>query len=384
MSVVAGLKMLSSVITAVKGASDSKEVFNELKDGYRKTNLIRTDGSITKLLSAFIVEPVAIISDDLKQEPNIDKILELNTDIFASYYAQAFDVMTKIQGIDHKVALNLLRTDTISLGTESIDFTADLLGDNSFLSTEAEEADYATKRYRKRKEDNEATSNSFRGSKTSTDTKNVSSIIQRNVDLEILVKNENGLKHVVIIPMIIKLNVIYAKNTQILNMLDPSSDDKKFGNRLDDYRSGAISLSDLIFANDLITKYKENKINDESMLTQIINNRTMTANAKVITDGGVGFEKFFNMLIISNATKASIEKHIKGSIKKSKYKEKLMEQAKALLVTHVDSDYERVTIFTKDIAGTSDITYKSLSKGGKDDSMGDIFKALVANRPPVF
>jgi len=120
------------------------------------------------------------------------------------------------------------------------------------------------------------------------------------------------------------------------------------------------------------------------MLTDMINQRTLTANAKVITEGGVGFEKYFNMLVLSNATKAMVEKHVKGSIKKSKYKERLMEQAKALLVTHVDSDYERVTIYTKDIAGTSDITFKSLSKGKGDNDMTDIFKALVSNRPPVF
>jgi len=389
MSMIAGLKLLGGVITAIKGAKDGNELYDELKEGYKKTNLIRTDGSMTKLLSAFIVEPVAIVSDDLKHEANIDKILELNTDIFTSYYAQAFDVMTKVYGVDHKMALNLMKSDTITLGHESIDFAGDLFSNSMLLSTEANNDPLDDKKYkknqdRKRKEDNEKTSNDFRGKKNAIDNKNLPSIIQRNVDLEILVNNSNGLKHIIVIPMVIKLNIIYAKNSQIINMLDPTSVDKSFGNRLDDYRSGAIGLSDLIFANDLISKYKNNKLGDDSMLTDMINSRTMTANAKVITDGGVGFEKYFNMLVISSATKASIEKHIKGPIKKSKYKERLMEQAKALTVTHVDSDYERITIHTKDIRGTSDVTFKSLSKGGKDSDMSDIFKALVSNRPPVF
>lgn len=435
MSILAGVELLGGVISAVKGAKDTKDVASELMDTYNKTHLIRTNGSMTKMLSAFIIEPVAIVSDDLKQEPNIDKILELNTDIFTSYFAQAFDVMTKVHGIDHKMALNLLKTDTITLGHESFDYTSDLFSSNEMLLSVEADDNYDRKRNdakkdrkRKKKEDaedeytkrvnelnaqkqkrqeeseaeytkrvndindkkqkladdNAKAGNDFRGSKTTVDNKNLPSIIQRNVDLEILVANSAGLKHVIVIPMVIKLHIMYVKNSQIINMLDPSSTDKSWGNRLDDYRSGAISFSDLIFAGDLITKYKDNRINDDSGLTEMINQRTLSANAKVITEGGVGFEKFFNMLVLSNATKAMVEKHIKGPIKKSKYKEQLMKQANALLVTHVDSDYERVTIHTKDIRGTSDVTFKSLSKGSKDNDMSEIFKALVSNRPPVF
>ena len=115
----------------------------------------------------------------------------------------------------------------------------------------------------------------------------------------------------------------------------------------------------------------------------IINFKTANANSKIVTQTGIGYEKYFNLLVVSTSTKASIERAVRGKISKTKYKEKVLESTNALMMTVVDEDYERVIIYTKDIDGVSDITFKALSKGTKDSGMNDIFKALVGNRPPV-
>ena len=56
-----------------------------------------------------------------------------------------------------------------------------------------------------------------------------------------------------------------------------------------------------------------------------------------------------------------------------------------MTITVIDEDYEKVTIQTKDIAGTSIVPFKKLKrrKGDKDD-ITEIFKAMLASRSPVF
>ena len=56
-----------------------------------------------------------------------------------------------------------------------------------------------------------------------------------------------------------------------------------------------------------------------------------------------------------------------------------------MTITVIDDDYEKVTIQTKDIAGTSIVPFKKLKrrKGDKDD-LTEIFKAMLASRSPVF
>lgn len=445
MSVVATMSVIASIASLVKGAKDTKDISKGVADIYKENKgfiPMRTNGSITKLLKSFIVEPIAVVDSSLRTEENIDKILELNADIFSGYYTQAFDVLVKVYGIDHKTVLSLLSTDNISLGLEEMNTLDQLLDDGcEILSIEAnyhqktpdeieeeEEIKAGVREKYKKIEDNRRNNAKFREEllKNSTrqeeeerkrknnleddkrkrsdnmkeaninrqidykgravsnieDDKNISSIIQKKINIEILLNN-GGITHTMVIPMLVKLNVKFISPKHILEVVDSKNSDKSFGYRLDEYKSGAISLSDLVFGNDLIKKYRENQLDDHNELMDIINFKTANANSKIVTQTGIGYEKYFNLLVVSTSTKASIERAVRGKISKTKYKEKVLESTNALMMTVVDEDYERVIIYTKDIDGVSDITFKALSKGTKDSGMNDIFKALVGNRPPV-
>lgn len=136
-------------------------------------------------------------------------------------------------------------------------------------------------------------------------------LMQRN--LEIIVSAESkttmGGKTVdtgtsqIVIPVTIKALIVYAGTDSILNMLAPNSRDKRFGSRLDEYRAGAITFKELMFAGDLIKQYKQNRLKDKEGLLKLTNERIVSANAKIIENGVVGFEKYYNMLILINEDK---------------------------------------------------------------------------------
>lgn len=390
-----------------KGLTD-KQKAEKIKALISKTNLIRTDGSVTKLVSRFVIEPFIIVSKDAKESEVIDKIIEANLDLFSSYYMQAFNILTSIEKLDVSVAVRLLGTDNGGvasaaqtgllkyLSREDHDFSSEvdkLMNSGGFLSIESNNGmshPITIKNSLKSKSEIKASESLNKLPEQPT-----YSLLQRNleivVSLDTVSTHSNGKierdkdSGKIIIPITIKALVIFANRDSILNMLAPNSRDKRFGSRLDEYRAGAITFKELIFAGDLIKQYKANRMDDKEGLIKLTNERIVSANSKVIDQGVVGFDKFYNMIIMTNEDKVYFNRHIGGDISNEKYKQDFMNQAHAIATTILDDDYERANMLIKDIRGNVDIGYKTIAKRkSKDLDLTEIMKAFAANKPPVF
>ena len=188
-----------------------------------------------------------------------------------------------------------------------------------------------------------------------------------------------------VIPITIKTYVIYTKVEQILNMVEPRDIKKSFLYRLDEYKSGAIKFRDLIFAGDLIKSYKKNKLKDKDNLLQLMSNRNMTSANKAIKVGKEGFEKFYNMIILTADEVPLFKRPVGGDIEKPNYKEKFLNMVRGLSFTIVDLDYERISVHIKDLTGKSDISFNGLKrKKDGDFQLTDFLKTMMNNNHPVF
>jgi len=417
---MSALNTVAQLATAVNDsdAGATKAVLDALNS--KEMALARSGGSIMKLLGNYIIEPVALVSDTLKNEEVIEQLLETNVDIFASFYLQAFEILRTMYGLQDSAVFELLGTDngglervmlkgaSKALSNEGRDYLKEVLLDEINLSTEADT------RQHKRSENKEITvsaiiqkeleitikfTRSTRETKNKIKTDNHGSMTSRDEAIRAGTYNKQNDHHFssereikdiqaieyVVIPVLIKAHVIFTPFENILNMLKPNARDKSFANRLDDYRSGAVSLLDFIFTGDLIKEYKKNKLKDKDGLLKMLNDRTLSANSKLATQKIIGFEKYYNIMVISNDEKHIVENHLGGSVNKSKYKERLLEESNSLMLNIMDVDYERVTLYTKDIRGKSDITYKALSKRkGENNDYGELVKAVMGNKPVVF
>lgn len=361
----------------------------------KDVQLMKADGSMLRLLNNYIVEPVAVISKNLKDDEIIDKVLGLHTDMFTGFYMQAYTLLTTVYGKDTSIAIDVLGTDNgginrvllrgARVAVEDRDFLGELMCEDFSLSIEGTSA--ISIRHKKPKEEpssSKALTKLHEGHKDLY----IPNAMQRTIEITVRQKGNGKMGSLAVtIPVTIKTHVIYTDTENIINALKPNSDDKSFFNRVDEYRAGAISLSDLVFTGDLIKQYKENRLKDGDKLLELINARKLSANSKMASRNSPfpGFEKYYNMYIISAEDKISIEKHLRGKLSKPKYKEAFLEQGYGLSVTVMDQDYERVQIMMKDIRGCTDLTYKTVSKVDKKGSdMDEIVKALMANRPPVF
>ena len=485
-SIVTAASHLAQVLMAYKN-NDYKTLKDLQTDLNRRNILIQQDGSITRLLGNYIIEPTIICTDRVRNSDIIDYVTKMNTDLFFVFYSQAFQILTAMNRYDATIAIDLLSTNKNSIVQTSIgkavdyfskedyfgDFYQDLYNPNSnFLniSMEGKTKAQRLKALFNRKAhggggNNQNTSqnpnntqnpnnnnrsgwnnNNPKGSKPGPnssivdpkgnnvkniknprsgdyfnntdpvavarnraysfaqtsikddiglDSKITISSIIRTFEITIGSRNlavvgkpsDNGNSFVlppIKIPVTIKAYIINSKVDQIINMIEPKDRKKSFFYRLDEWKSGAIKFKDLVLCSDLIKQYKANRLKDTDGLLKLISERDHSSTAKSIKYDGInGFEKYYNMIILTTEEKAMLDKVIGGDIFKYNYKEKFLTQARSVLCTVLDDDYERATIMIKDLKGNSTMSYKAL-KGKKDSDFKflDILKSLSNNTPP--
>jgi hypothetical protein len=406
------LKQTINALVGIYGKIEDGSIKDHVKN--RDVALYQARGSIVRLLSTFIIEPTIVISKNLREEEITEKLSEINVDIFTSFYLQAFNVLTNVYKFDVNVAFDVLSskgslmTDpraSLKFSIEDFDETLNILPIKKrsldyLVSTEAKFSkkdlnviiDATAKKTAEqinKSKPVENKSGSGLPRVTAKDSKSVSlpTMIQKEVELTQKITNANGVSTDLVIPILIKATVIYSDFSNIETMISTNDKDKRFGNRLDEYKSGMISMKDLIFADDLIKEYKNNKLKDKDNLIDFMEARATSANKKMLSSGAIGLNKYYGILIVSKNQMSIIEQKLGGSIDKPRYKEMLMEQTKSLIVNVVDSDWERVFINIKDLRGTSDISYKVINNKKNttnSNDLADIFKAISTNKPPVF
>lgn len=439
---------------AISNGADAKQATIELLNTIqsRDFGLAAMQGSITKLVKPFIIEPIIITTEQCRSIEVFDKALQLSTDIFTSFYMQAFKILTDFYGLKAMTSITALSTDRSSLMAtgqkalikalsreefgEAPSFLRAVMSNEDMYLRLSNEAGWFKKLVtgisnpidainniqnklknqpiKPGDEDLTKDEENPQNSKSSTayddkldyndTTRKLTNSSFKDLDLDkdplygTLTRSlelqyvHPDTKRTIIIPISIKSHVIITNISNIMSMLAPNARDKRFVNRLDEWRAGAISFWDLIACGDLIKEYKDNKLKDKDNLLNTINERVKGSainavelgmnNGKVVE----GFEKNYNMLIVSADEKVRLDRHVGGDITKERYKQELLSQAHAMLCTILDQDYERANILTKDIRGVSDIGFKALSRRKDKDTsdMAGIIQSLLTSKPIGF
>jgi len=398
----------------VSGSDSVGDVVNSTLKlaGDKKVQLMRADGSMMKVLGDYVVEPIAVVSDDLLDVEELDSILGLHMDMFAGYYMQIFDILLNVYNIKAEIIIDAMGTDNgglsrlISKGSSNYAKTGNILSSECddlhdwvgdlVRSSELDVTDGGQLVNISVEEDKPKHPLGRDSSRTPIGTSKahndllIPNAIQRtlNVTMEQAVERTAAGKiftRTTVIPILVKLAVIFTSKENIINSIEAKSDEYAFSSRLDDYRAGAISLTDFVFASDLINKYKNKKLKDTDGLLTLIQSRELSANSKMLTNDFAGFEKYYNMYLVSPDTKVAIERSVKAKLSTPTGKDRFLERANGLSVTVVDPDYERIQLMVKDTRGKTDLSFRGAVKKDKNGSdYSEIIKALLANKSPSF
>ena len=418
MSVVQALNQVGSLTGVIKPET-SKKIEN-------RTALLETNGSITRLLSSTVVEPIVIVSENAYQSEKVEGAINLSLDLFTSYYLQAFKILTQLNGLQSNEAIRVLSTKSgtiedmtrVPKQIESVKSTALALSKSWMaLNNNIEKALDAAGVFKEDYVESLLNDNvnlfgntTFSRVKTEAIIKTndlpVSSISKNNreeksgislekfyiKEFELKVKwpnfgdgDEKKAKYSnieVLIPITVRAIVIKSPIESILALCKPYGNDRSFASRWDDWKSGSISLCNLLFAGDLIREYKNEKLRTGSELNKLLNSRIGQSVSKLATQGMRGFEANYNMLVLSSNDVPKLNKYLRGDVFKEKYKEEVLEQAHAIATTILDDDYERMSLLIRDNYGVSTASYKKISdkKANEYDAIIEMMHALTAGR----
>lgn len=89
------------------------KIFNVVKD--YGTNYYK-DSSLPEATKLTRVEPITVVSRDLLNNPEIQKILNVNLSLFCGYYLQAVDILTKVHDVEAIRILDKLNPDRDETG----------------------------------------------------------------------------------------------------------------------------------------------------------------------------------------------------------------------------------------------------------------------------
>jgi len=368
-----GLLLIGNVIKNVANGDDD----------FLKVNPdIESSGKITKLMSSFTYTPNIVVDNNLKymDEGHLRDLIKTELLAFSGILLQAFRVLSEVYSDKPSVIVNkmanhgkvqygdLVHGQGLLNASESFDYTNDLLNGDGPLPIPGNEANYAGH------------------DKAATITNNTSiskdvNIFVTTYEVQISVETENGDTRLIVLPVIIYPNIIYTDANSFLNNMVEGNNGKNLFERVDDYKAGMISLGDLVFATDLVKKYKDKKIKNENDFAKYLNKVDKVSSIKDLFYGHNSFHKNFNIYILDVANKAIIEKELRGSVYVERYKNKLTDTLAAFSVTLVDTEAEEIVIFMDSIPGFSTLNFNMLKKD-KETKIEDVMKELVKNKNP--
>lgn len=367
-NLITNMRKLGSIYRDIK---DGKEV--KLTPGMVSTNNIITLNKI------FMVRPRLIISDKFKymDQSTLKSIVDTQLKIFTSNYLQAFSVLTNVYGLDTRTSLHMLNN-TNALG-----------GGSYTISGNESDDDY----YRELYENNNKPF--ILAGYESTSVKNNDDLIKFNqlfittyeLETSVMVPgttDKNGeskdINKVIKIPLTIYPDIRFTNSDSLIDGLI-DGEDKSFFARLDEFRSGAISLTDLVFATDLVKKYKNKQIKNNNDIVKYLRGINTTATINTLITSKNNYAVNYNMYILDVSDKLKIEEYIKGKFTNEKYKNKMLDEMLAFSTTIIDVDKELVSIFLSGIPSFTVLNFKMLKKD-KDMDINEIFQKLLTNKSP--
>lgn len=385
------------------------------------------EGDVIKLLKATLVEPKILVTENAMYSEVMDNVAVTIVDNVAAYYIQVFDILTKLRGMSSVEAIDLLSSDLYQyddvmknatkgaiksagklaqnvagkFGLESLNLDSSL----SFLSTEelknyeievqelAVEADDNEDEISliKARIDTENKSSNTRNKLTDIffDSKDGSifKMLTRKFEVTIGFKRAEDVVCYINIPIIIRASLKVISVNDLVPVIGNKDAKKTFLARFHEWRSGSITLLDLLFCGDLIKNYKEGNLDKNAkLLTDIEKQNTAVYLRKVLT-GSKGFESMYTNLILTSdeinylskvATVGGGYTKVSGTgyvdLESNEGKDFLLNAVNGFMLAVIDT--ERVRIYIKGIKGCLDTNHRVFKR--KNDNTTDALEFFRA------
>ena len=191
----------------------------------------------------------------------------------------------------------------------------------------------------------------------------------------------------VTVPVIIKLDTMITQSEVITSIATANADEITFGSRFRDALGGRINfIKDFIMCSDLITAQKRTMIKDVdgfyAQQLKRINNSKMYS----VLSGNVSLAGISAIYVMSEEEEAAVQRKIGGKISNKTTRGIVFDNTAAMMLVVIDREWERVSIYVRDIDGFSQNSFDSFksSTDKQNSQIMDMMKAFTMNNPASF
>ena len=185
----------------------------------------------------------------------------------------------------------------------------------------------------------------------------------------------------------VRLMASSMPSTSLIRILAIGSQDNSVKERYHGWRSGRLEfVKDMIFCQDLIDAHRKNLMADKDSVYSNILKRSRGNQMATIMSGNPSVATASNLAIVSSETIGQLELQINGKISDFKTREKVFKATYLMIMVVVDKAWERVHIYHRGIAHSTEMGFKDLRSANKGSGpdVGEILKAYsIGNSPSL-
>lgn len=187
------------------------------------------------------------------------------------------------------------------------------------------------------------------------------------------------------IPVQVRLNTFVTSPAEITNIVAKVDPHKSGGEIKALYQAGLIDLWDVLTGKQAANEWRKAALEDKTGTILRESNRRGGNKISAVLSGEVSYGDISGIYVISANTARMIEGEIGGKLSNFAAREKLLAKTGVMLLTVVDTDWKRVTIYHHSIDGNSSYSFADLKRGGKSNNhdIGMVLEAFRQGQAPA-
>jgi len=363
--------------------------------------------SLVQFTSVLRVEPVTMIDKRLERVDYLPDILQTLLSMFCGFYMQAVSCLVKvgdinvirmldtlnpsrdgtlaagslIDAINGKGSVGMLSMESYQHGALPRPNQASLEAINlgkaqAFLS----DSDTFAKRTDIQYKLDAKTGDASKNFKAASEAVNLA--VGKMLDVTVESNGNRGS-----FPVAVRLATAIVDHEVLLHILGSSGQDNSLRERWHRWKSGDLQLwRDLIWCQDLIDNEKRLLNKDKTgALAELSRRRAMNSTAAVLS-GTPSIASASALAVISKETATDLERQNLGKFTDLKFRNKIMQESMSMILVVVDTDYESITIYTRDIQLPSKFAIRELKAANKGTGpdLNELLKMYKAGQSPSF
>lgn len=328
------------------------------------------------------VEPMVLMDERVARLSYASSTVEAAQRLFSSYYLLAVAAENTIGSVSIQKRLgkfnpdkDLISATADFLSVESYEFGLPFVGEVDGLdrykqySTESSAPHYST--------ESDKAGGGKDLYKQATDISNLS--IGQIVGVKIVDGNNAAT-----IPVMIRMRVLGASPTNMVDILGIGATDTSRSARLRDYRVGLIGLKDLLTNQDIIDRYHRASFADKTGYFRKAHAQHRKGLLSTLLNGEPSLGDITSIAIMSRQTVDEFEREHYIRLDDYQSRQRVFDKSLLMMMMVVDDDNGTVTVHTRDIEMSQRYWLKDIEKTSKsgNDDLTDLLKSFLAGQIP--